>query len=197
MTMNLADPLYVTQLITDVFERLEVPYAVGGSLASSLHGIPRSTQDVDIVADLQLHQVIPLVAALEQTFYVDVDMIMAAVVQRSSFNIIHLDTMFKVDVFVWSPNTPFHGEIARRQRLQISTEVPASFFVVRAEDIILHKLYWFQLGGGVSERQWKDVLGVLQTQRDTLDYDYLQTVASQGGLAELLAQVFKEAGVNG
>ena len=57
MMMSLADPLYVTQLVADVFESLEIPYAVGGSLASSLHGIPRATQDVDIVADLQLHQV--------------------------------------------------------------------------------------------------------------------------------------------
>jgi hypothetical protein len=90
----------------------------------------------------------------------------------------------------------FQEEITRRERLQISTEVPASFFVVRAEDIILRKLYWFQLGGGVSERQWQDVLGVLQIQRNTLDYHYLQTVAEQCGLTELLAQVFKEAGVN-
>jgi hypothetical protein len=196
MMMSLADPLYVTQLVTDVFESLDIPYAVGGSLASSLHGIPRATQDVDIVADLQLHQVMPLVTALEQTFYVDADMIRAAIARRSSFNIIHLATMFKVDVFVLPLNTPFQEEITRRERLQLSTEVPASFFVVMAEDIILHKLHWFQLGGGVSERQWRDVLGVLQVQRNTLDYNYLQTVAAQCGVSELLAQVFKEAGIN-
>jgi hypothetical protein len=91
----MVDPLQITQLIADVFDTLNIPYLVGGSLASSLHGIPRSTQDVDLVANLKSHHVPAFVKALESVFYVDADMIQEAIQHHSSFNVIHLATMFK------------------------------------------------------------------------------------------------------
>jgi len=138
----LAEPLEVTQLITTVLERLQIPYVVGGSLASSLHGIPRATQHIDLLADIRIHQIVSLVAALQDSFYIDADSIREAIEHSSSFNVIHLPTMFKVDVFVPSPDdTWYQQEIARKERYEIDTSTASHLFLATAEDIIIQKLY--------------------------------------------------------
>jgi hypothetical protein len=191
--MLLAEPLRITQRITEILEQLSIPYLVGGSLASSLHGIPRATQDVDMVADIKLHHIPLLVNALETEFYIDADMIREAIQHHSSFNVIHLETLFKVDIFVLQADLASQEEMARRESYQVSDNPPQILFLASAEDIILHKLYWFQLGGGVSERQWNDVLGVLQVRHDTLDYEYLRRGAQYRGVSQLLEQALREA----
>lgn len=193
--MILAEPIQVTQLIADVFDRLKIPYLVGGSLASSLHGIPRATQDADMVADLKPQHITPLVKALEAAFYVDANMIRDAIQHRSSFNVIHLDTMFKIDIFVLQDDPASIEEMARRELYEVSEESKQELFLATAEDIILRKLHWFQLGGSISERQWDDALGVFQVQKEKLDYSYLQRGARQMGLTTLLEQAIKDADV--
>ncbi len=193
--MILAEPIQVTQLIADVFDRLKIPYLVGGSLASSLHGIPRATQDADMVADLKPQHITPLVKALEAAFYVDANMIRDAIQHRSSFNVIHLDTMFKIDIFVLQDDPASIEEMARRELYEVSEESKQELFLATAEDIILRKLHWFQLGGSISERQWDDALGVFQVQKEKLDYSYLQWGARQMGLTTLLEQAIKDADV--
>jgi len=189
----LTDPLRVTKHVTDVLEQLDIPYLIGGSLASSLHGIPRATQDVDVVADIKVHHIPLLVNTLKTDFYIDADMIREAIQHRSSFNVIHLETMFKVDIFVLREDMPSQEEMARREQYQVSDNPLQILFLSSAEDVILHKLYWFQLGEGVSERQWNDVLGVLQVQHETLDYEYLKRGAKQRGVSQLLEQVLGDA----
>jgi hypothetical protein len=192
--MILAEPVRITRLIAEVFERLQIPYLVGGSLASSLHGVPRATQDVDMVADLKPHHIAPLIRALEATFYIDADTVQDAIQRRSSFNVIHLATMFKVDIFVLQHNKASQEEMARRERYELSEKPREELFVATAEDTILHKLHWFQLGGGVSERQWNDVLGVLRVQKGKLDVPYLQQTAKHMGVKDVLEQAFRDAG---
>ena len=137
---------------------------VGGSLASSVHGIPRATQHIDIVADIKPVQVDSLVKAFEGEFYIDADMVQDAIKYRSSFNIIYLETMFKVDIFVLKNDLASQDEMNRRQPYQASEDSQSVFFVSSAEDIIIQKLHWFQLGGKTSERQWNDILGVFKVQ---------------------------------
>ncbi len=96
----LSDPLLVVATLAHIFGDLRIRYLVGGSLASSVYGIPRATQDVDLVADVRLPHVEPLTTALRGEFYVDADMIREAIKNRASFNVIHLATMFKADVFI-------------------------------------------------------------------------------------------------
>lgn len=192
-SMTLTEPVQVTQRIARELERLNIRYFVGGSLASSLHGIPRATQDVDIVADVTQEHIPQLVDALEAEFYIDADMIREAVQRRKSFNLIHLATMFKVDIFVLKPDTESQQEMSRRKQYQVSETPDQMLFLATAEDIILHKLYWYQLGGGMSERQWNDVLGVIRVQHETLDYSYLDHAAKQRGVAELLTKILKES----
>jgi hypothetical protein len=182
----LAEPIAVTLQVVKILEQLGIPYAIGGSLASATHGVIRSTLDADIVADLRFEHAKPLAIALKDNFYADLDMIEQAIQRRSSFNLLHLNTMFKVDVFVAKPNPFDQAQLRRRQLQQIGAEAEEQAYVLSPEDTILTKLDWYRLGGGVSDRQWQDILGVLKAQDQRLDYTYMRQMAIQMGLDELL-----------
>lgn len=191
--MILAEPIQITQQIAQEFERLDIRYLVGGSLASSLHGIPRATHDVDMVAEITYEHIPKLVKALESEFYIDAEMIRGAIQHRSSFNVIHLATMFKVDIFILKPDVASQEEMTRREQYQVSEIPEQTLFLASAEDVVVHKLYWYQLSGSISERQWSDVLGVLQVQQEQLDRAYLERAAQQRGVSDLLEQALREA----
>jgi len=183
--------------VTRVLEELEVPYVVGGSLASSLHGIPRSTQDADLVAALRTDHIQPFIGRVDGSFYLSPERVEAAVRRRTSFNLIHLKTMIKVDLFVFSETPLARQEMARRQILPIPGETEVHLQVASPEDTILQKLLWYRKGGGVSERQWNDVRGVIKVQGRALDLGYLKEWAERSGIEDLLAQAFADSGVGG
>lgn len=189
------EELAVTLEVTSLLEDLGVPYLVGGSVASSLLGIPRATLDVDLVADLRVEHVSRFVSGLLGRFYVDEDAVREAVHRRASFNIIHLTTMLKVDVFVVKHDPLSSEEMARRQRFSLPGEPPADLFVATAEDIVIQKLVWFRLGHAIADRQWRDVLGVLRVQGPRLDREYLLRWAGVAGVFDLLEQAIAEAGL--
>ena len=185
----------VSLLVVRAFESLRVPYFLGGSMASSVHGIYRATADADFVAALYPYHAEPLVRLLQPAFYADLEAIRAATISFRSFNVIHLDSMLKVDVFVAS-TAPFHLMQMRRRVLQALTpDGLTAFYVASPEDTILAKLQWFHQGGSVSERQWNDVLGVLKVQGSTLDRDYLNEWARELSLTDLLRRAFDDAGL--
>jgi hypothetical protein len=191
--MSLSEPLQVTRLIAREFDRLNIRYLIGGSLASSLHGVPRATHDVDMVAEINHAHVQRLVKALSPDFYVDAEMIHDAIRHRSMFNVIHMATMFKADIFIMKADAASRREMDRREPYNIVEDDPDELFLSSAEDIIVQKLYWYELGGGVSERQWTDVVGVIQIQGGRLDSDYLEKAALELGVAEHLKRAFKAA----
>jgi hypothetical protein len=186
--------LDITFVVVDTFDRLGIPYLVGGSLASSLYGIPRATQDVDIVARLTQRDVPALVSALRETFYLDQQTILEAVELRGSFNLIHLGTFLKVDIFVAKDDEPSRSQMERRRRYEIDGDPPRSLVVASPEDVVAHKLYWYELGDGVSDRQWSDVLGVLRVAGDRLDLEYLHRTAALLGIQDLLERALDEVG---
>ena len=189
------EPIAVTLLVIDAMDALGVPYLIGGSLASAVHGVLRATLDTDLVADLRLEHAEPLARALGGTFYVDAESIREAVLHQRSFNVIHLETMFKVDVFVVKKRPFHHSQMERRTAQVIATDPDRTAYVATAEDTILAKLEWYRLGGDVSERQWCDVLGVMKVQADRLDLAYLRQWAVQLNISDLLERAIKEAGL--
>ena len=178
--------------VLDVFDELGIEYMVGGSLASSIHGDPRATRDVDIIATITTTQAPLVEQRLASNFYVDARMIADAIEHRSSFNVIHR-TGFKVDVFVLPERAWDRVAFTRRLSMPCPGEPIRRIFVRTAEDIVLKKLEWFRQGGAVSERQWRDVLGVLRVRRGQLDEGYLRRWARDLGIEDLLDQAAAEA----
>lgn len=188
MSRELPASLAILLDVIDILEKVEVRYHLGGSFASAIHGVPRQTLDADLVVDLDAVKVAPLVAELEQSFYVDPLAATEAVSRRGSFNAIHLQSGFKVDFFV-KRTGEFDGlELDRSVWIEIVPEPPRSVLVKTAEDTVLRKLQWYAEGGGVSDRQWRDVLGILMTVADDLDRDYMLQWADKLGIADLLAR---------
>ena len=186
------EPIEVTLKVTRLFEQLGVSYLIGGSLASALYGMVRSTQDSDIIAEMRPEHIQQFISGLEAEFYIDQGMIAEAIQHNSSFNIIHRETMFKVDVFIPKSRPFLQSQLARarRQTFFLGTEISAQF--ASPEDTILSKLEWFRLGGEVSDRQWRDILGVLKTRAGELDLPYLREWAKKLKVADLLKRSLKE-----
>ncbi len=180
--------------VVDVFEALEVRYCIGGSVASSFAGVARATLDVDLVAELHMEHVARLVEVLAETYYVDAEMIGDAIQRHGSFNVIHLETMFKIDVFIMEQTEFAHVNMRRRIALEVP-DVGRTLYFTSPEDIVLHKLLWYDMGGGVSDRQWYDLQGVLRLQADGLDFVYMHRWANQLGIAALLQRALDEAGI--
>ena len=178
--------------VLEAFADLCIEYRVGGSVASSTFGRARATLDVDLVANLDRRHVEPLCSALAADYYIDAEAVREAICRQSSFNLIHLATMIKVDVFLLGPG-PYDRESFRRGSTEsIGDLVDVAFCT--AEDIVLRKLEWYRAGGEISDRQWTDVLGLLQVQAESLDQDYLTRWARELGLTDLLDRAQVEAG---
>lgn len=189
----LSEPIAVTMQVVETLEMLGVPYLIGGSLASAVHGTVRATLDADIVADLRLDHADPLAQALGDAFYVDAEAIRDAIHRRSSFNVIHLETMFKVDVFVMKHRPFDQAQFGRRIEQVLATDPECTAYVASAEDTILAKLEWYRKGGEVSERQWRDVVGLFRVQGSLLDHVYLQKWGAELGVDDLLERAIAEA----
>jgi hypothetical protein len=190
-------PPDIIQALTPVVEALEaqgVPYCVGGSVASSVHGRARATQDIDVVADLTLAQVAPFVQHLQSDYYVDAGMVQDAIRRRGSFNVLHNGTGVKVDIFVKKTGT-FADQEMQRATLGLLAPGTRPFVLASSEDMVLAKLDWWQQGGGHSTRQWSDLVEILKRQQAQLDRAYLQQMATQLGIAPLLAQALADAGM--
>ena len=189
----LPEQIAVTMLVSDALETLGVQYVIGGSFASALHGVMRATMDADLMADLREEDIAPLVQMLGEGFYADAEMMREAIVQHSSFHLIHLDTMFKVDEFVARPRDFDRTQLARRQLHLLSEDPERWAYVASAEDTILAKLEWYRLGGEGSDRQWRDALGVLKVQGLRLDLAYMHQIAAGLGVKDLLERALEES----
>lgn len=170
--------------VAAAFETVAVPWAIGGSFASTLYGEPRATNDIDVIANLRLPHVTAFATALGLDFYADKEMMREAISGRDSFNVIDERSFLKVDVFVPAPGPLGEGQLVRRRPFALSDAGP-NVFVLGPEDTILQKLRWFELTGRSSERQWRDVLSVIRL-GGALDLGYAREVAKDANLLELL-----------
>ncbi len=188
------EELGVAARVGAVLERLDVDWLIGGSIASSVYGVPRATNDVDLVAALRLAHVEPFVAGLGDNFYVSAQAVREAVLRARSFNVIDDETVTKVDVFIAPPGSTAARELTRRVWLTFD-EPEASLRLPFASpaDIVVEKLAWFDSGGRTSERQWQDVVGVLRVAAQSIDSALLRELSAERGLLDLLAAAQTEA----
>lgn len=188
--MSLADLLPAIRPVIAEFDRLGIAYYIGGSVASSIYGEPRSTLDVDLGADLPESAVDELTSKWDQDFYVSVDAMRAAAQTGRSFNLIHFATAMKVDVFV-TKGDPFNTSVLQRRirRNVIVEDESLSVCLATPEDVLLHKLVWFRKGNETSERQWRDIAGILTQQRSRLDVNYITKWGDQLAVRDLWDRV--------
>jgi hypothetical protein len=169
-------PQAALERLLEVLDKLEIPYLIGGSVAAAVHGIPRFTNDVDLVVDLAIERVGDFVDQLGPRFYADIDTIRGATRVGRSFNIIDTRSAYKMDLFPLSKDAYQRRQFERRVFLEFRVfgSEPIEFAVASPEDTILSKLRWYRLRGEGSQQQWNDVSGIVLVQSGELDLDYLR-----------------------
>jgi hypothetical protein len=188
------DPIPAAILVIRALERLGVPYLVGGSLASSVYGTPRATNDVDLVADLRPHHVDGLLRELGGEFAVEETALREAVAKQRQLSLIHVETVEKIDVFLAGQDAWTHQQLSRRQQQSVEgSPVGHTAYYATPEDTVLSKLRWYRQGREVSERQWSDVVSILRVQAGALDDQYLDRWAAELGVADLLERARQDA----
>jgi hypothetical protein len=185
------------EVVTDAiarFQSIGIRPLIGGSFASSAWGQPRQTHDLDVTVRADSKDVDRIVAAFQMDYVVNQEELREAVENPrwpGGFQLLHYDTTFKIDVFV-SEETDYEQIVSQRAK---SVEITEGFDVwyVTAEDIVLMKLRWYDLGNRVSDRQWNDLVQVIEIQGEAFDRDYLLQWAEHFGVKDLALEAFSEA----
>ena len=189
------EPLELVGLMGRIFDSLDVPWVLGGSMASSIAGEPRSTMDIDMAVRLDLDRARQFIEAVTPDFYASIDMIRDAVVHCSSFSVLQYESMMKVDVFVLGDDLLDRRQMDRRHRVVLKDPAGLAVWVGSVEDQVLRKLRWYRMGHEVSDRQWRDVLGILTVQAGAIDLDDIRETAVLLGLDDLVRRALTEAGI--
>ncbi|MBE0537796.1 MAG: hypothetical protein IH624_19220 [Phycisphaerae bacterium] len=192
--MNNPDDLSILRNLVGIFDALGIAYAVGGSMASSVYGRVRFTQDADLTVEPFAAKAQQFLERAAKDYYISADAMRYALDHRTSFNIniIHIGTAFKIDLFIRGESEFQKQLIPRRRMVRLSENDEAPFAVVSPEDILLLKLTWYVQGGRTSDRQRDDVKGILATQQNTLDFAYLKKWAVVLEVADVLENALKE-----
>jgi hypothetical protein len=193
-----ADPIGDVARLAVVFgrklEELGFAYVIGGSFASSVYGDPRMTNDIDIVVDLTPAAVPRLIAMLGDDYYHDEDRMRAVARDGGSFNVVHFDSGVKIDIFVPRGRSASRA-FTHRTSIRMAPDATEAIWVAGPALIVIEKLRWFQKQDGASDRQWRDILGVLKGAREGLDLAWLRSEARADGTGELLERALAQAGL--
>jgi hypothetical protein len=178
--------------VRQALEIAQVTFAIGGSWASTTHGEPRQTNDIDFVAAFDKQNLDHFLDFLGGAYYYDKETAQQALRLARPFNVIHRQLAFKFDFF---PVHDDHGaaELERRQYLLVRTLDHEPIPVVSAEDTVIAKLRWYRAGGEVSQQQWRDVVGVLRMEGSGIDDSYLDAWTRRLGLDDLCRRARQEA----
>jgi len=185
--------IQVLERLAEVLDTLGIPYAIGGSIASSMYGTVRFTRDADIgiypftsVADKFYEQ-------LKDEFYVNEEAMQKALNCCGSFNIIHFETAFKIDLFLLGPSDFEQQLLVRSKMVRLGESPESDLCFVSPEDVILLKLRRLNESDAFSENQWDDILGVLAVQGRALNFGHLSEYAQVLGVEEILERAIVEA----
>ena len=178
----------------NTFDNLGIEWVLGGSLASSIAGEPRATMDIDMAVRMGRADVDAFVEAVQSEYFVSDTMIFRAIEHSSSFNLLHSQSILKIDVFVLGDSPLDRHQMQRRQLVTVDIGEPVELWVGTIEDQILRKLDWFRQGGEVSDRQWRDIIGIITVQQARIDHAYLQMAAAESDLVSLLLRAVQDSG---
>lgn len=178
--------------MAEILDELGVPYALGGSMASSLLGEPRSTVDVDLAVQLDERSGEALLERVDALFYVPQDDAREAIRTHTAFNLLDTASALKVDLFVVGDGLLDRRQIERRVLVALPG-APGGVWVTSGEDQVLRKLDWRRQGGSLADRQWRDVVGILRVHGDSLDLAYLRSTAAALSLASDLEDALLQA----
>ena len=194
----LETPIELAAAIAKILEELNIPYFVGGGLASSILGETRTTRDADIAILLEETDAPQLIEAMQSDFYISEVAVEEALSYRTNtFNVIHFTSALKADIYLIRPDDNFRKTAISRRIKIYPTDLPSlSFYICSAEDIVLQKLIWYCIARNKSEKQWRDILGVLKLQGDSLDFDYLNYWAAELNVTEECDRALTESGLN-
>jgi hypothetical protein len=186
-----ADPIGIAAVLAKILDEIGIRYVIGGSVAASAYGEPRTTLDVDVMIEADESQIRALVGKVANDFYVDESAAVEATRTRSSFNIVHYASSMKIDLFL-AEHDPFAaGQMERRRALTVAPNVILYFYA--PEDVVVRKLMCDRVGGELSERQWRDVIGVLKLSSSILDWNELRRSAKEAGVEDLLSRATEDA----
>lgn len=160
--------LEILKLVCQSLEHANIPYMLTGSFAANFYAVPRMTRDIDIVIEILEPDMDKFLQAFEKDFYVDRNSIAEAVKYQRMFNIIHQNTVFKVDFIILKNSSYRHTEFQRKRQVSFND---AQIWIVSPEDLIVSKLFWAK--DSLSEMQLKDVKNLLRTLKN-LDTEYIQ-----------------------
>jgi predicted nucleotidyltransferase len=186
-------PILVLLEVAAALEKAGVEYVVVGSLASSMHGMYRATADIDLVVDLKPIQIESLLQQVQESFYVDESVMKRAVDRKHSFNLIHFDSVFKVDFFIPKPGDFAWQQLLHRQLRPLGQSGEETVYVSTAEDIVIAKLIWYRSGNEVSDVQWRDIMGILGSRSSSIDLEYLRVWAEKFDVSDLLERALIES----
>lgn len=192
--MSNKGPLDLAIQIATILDDLNIAYALGGSLASSLVGEPRSTIDVDMAAQLESSTIEIFLEKLPNEIYVPLDSVKSAVKFNSSFNLIDIENSLKIDIFVCSDDTLDTQQIKRRVLIDLPGR-DYKLWVTSPEDQVLRKLNWYLLSNKALGKQISDVIGVLKINKNTIDIKYMIEQSKTLGLYKLLMQVLEQSDI--
>lgn len=179
-------------IVAEILESLDIPYLVGGSVASGIWGEMRYTQDIDLVADIKENQIELLLNAFSSRFYISEIAIREAIELGQSFNLIDNQTGWKIDIFILTKEPFQQSRFQQKKRISVN-EMGQNLNFSSAEDTILQKLIWYRMTQKQSPQQWRDILGILKLQQSALNFDYLQQWAYILQLSTELEQAFRES----
>lgn len=172
--------------VRNALEAAGVRYAVGGSWASGAFGEPRYTNDIDILADLTLENLDAFLARLPAEFFSDRREARELLLRGRAFNIIHMASLSKFDLFP-ARAFPLGLQELERAKLVVQPALDSSVIpFVTPEDILLAKLHWYRAGGEVSSTQRRDIEGIVRSQASVMDWGYLRENAAVLGVEDLL-----------
>ncbi len=170
--------------ISERFGKIELPFMLTGSFAMSYYATPRMTRDLDFVIELDANSIDKLVRIVENDYITSFEVIEDSLLHKSMFNLIHKDSLIKVDCIIRKDESYRKIEFNRRQKIILGD---FTTYIVTKEDLILSKALWMK--ETYSEMQIRDIKNLLST---GYDKSYFQKYVDILGLTKLFSQIINE-----